>query len=181
VWEVGLDDDPGEHLHQGDLLVDVPLPVLTNRPDGAIKTKERLCMVVSQCCTIERRRVVQVAQVLKTSRLRPESGMYQGLISDWPARPGQLFYDAMRLEPIPGFLDPPEDPTQLWTVDFRVGCTFNQEVDWLRQHFRARMTAVARRNLRMRLGGHYARATTEDRRLLDDGGDWSDLADAPEW
>ncbi len=173
------------HLRQGDLLADVPLPTLHDAPDviqgrANFKIRTRHCVVVSQCCTVAQRKSVQVAWVNKTSPLRPEHPVYQGLISEWPAHPGAIFYDGMRLEPLVDVLEPLGD-TRLWFADFRTGVTFANDPSWLLSHLRARMTVVARRTLRLRLAGFYARATREDRAELEAAGEWSGFGDAPPW
>lgn len=183
-----LSDPPNTdgHLHQGDLLTEVPLPVLTKKFDKArdgawqVKVKVCTCVVISQCCTIEQRGAIQLARVVKSKPLPPTHPTYQSLRSEWPAAPGQLMYDAMRLAPYPDVLDELEEG-QLWYADFRTGVTFTDDSVWLREHLRARMTPVARRNLRVRLVAFYGRSTVEDRAELDVAGEWSGLGDAPSW
>ncbi len=185
MWEATLPPEDA-NLRQGDLLKEVPLPNISKSPEiesngrPNFKIKKRTCLVVSQCCTVQERRVVQVASVHKTMPLAPESPLYQALRSDWPAREGQLMYDAMRLDPVAGVLDPP-DEGQLWVAEFRTGLTFTENPVWLRAHRVARMTVIARRSLRLRLAGFYSRPTDEDRAELDDVGEWSGLSDAPPW
>jgi hypothetical protein len=185
VWIVDL-ENPGDHLKQGDLLKEVPLPMLSKKPAAEgdrwnIKFPSSPCLVISQCCTVEQKRVVQVAKILKTREgMDPTHPTYQALLSEWPAREGELMYDAMRLDPMGSAL-PELDGGRFWYADFRTGSTFTADPAWLKEHFQARMTAVSRRNLRMRLAGFYTRTTADDRAELEAGGEWSDLADAPPW
>jgi mRNA-degrading endonuclease toxin of MazEF toxin-antitoxin module len=171
-------------LRQGDLLSAVVLPALSGElkiVEGqvSVSAKTRPCLVVSQCCTIEQRRVVQVAPVSRTRRLNAEHSMYQALMSEWPVTAGKLMYDAIRLDPVEGVLPP--EPDRLWIADFRGGVTFMGDPVWLKEHLRARMTSVARRNLRLRLAGFYSRPTGEDQEELESAGEWSGLGDAPPW
>lgn len=176
-----------ENLRQGDLLVDVPVPILGLKPETTssgqtnLKIKLKHCLVVSQCCTIERRGVVQLAFVVKTSQMDPSHPMWQALHSNWPARQGDLMYDAIRLDPpVSGALAELET-NRLWMADFRTGVTFTNDPRWLRAHLRARMDAVARRSLRMRLAAFYSRSTDGDRSELDGIGEWADAETAPDW
>lgn len=185
MWTVDL-DEPGDHLKQGDLLTEVPLPMLSKEPQMKgdrwnIKYPTSPCLVLSQCCTVAQKLVVQVAKIIKTPEgMAPEHPTYQALLSEWPAREGELMYDAMRLDHV-GTALPELEPGRFWYADFRTGSTFTANPAWLRDHFKARMTVVARRNLRMRLAGFYSRTTDADRAELEAGGEWVDLNDAPKW
>jgi hypothetical protein len=145
----------------------------------SVSAKARPCLVLSQCCTIEQRQVVQIAPVVRTAPLKPEHPVYQALMSEWPMTSGKLMYDGMRLDPIEAVL--PELPNRLWMADFRQGVTFTDNPLWLKEHLCARMTPLSRRNLRIRLAGFYSRPTDEDRQALDVAGDWIGLGDAPPW
>lgn len=177
--------EPVDHLKQGDLLVEVPLPSFSKRPERDatgkwnLKLPSTTCLVVSQDCTVAQRSVVQVVNVYKTAALAPTHPMFQALRSDWPAAPGALMYDAMRLDPLEPML-PALDEGRLWFADFRTGVTFTNAF-WLVEHLRGRMTVVAKRNLRMRLGAFYARPTEEDRAELAETGEWAGFGDAPVW
>jgi hypothetical protein len=152
-------------------------------PDGRwnIKFPSVPCLVLGQCCTVEQKRVVQVAKLLKSPEGMPATHpTYQALLSEWPAREGALIYDAMRVDPFGDVLPPPGEG-RFWYADFRTGATFVSDPRWLHEHFRARMTVVARRNLRVRLGAFYARPTHEDREELEGLGEWSGPGDAPAW
>jgi hypothetical protein len=165
-------------------LADVPFPMdggPAELKDGFLKLKAKLrpCVVLSHCCTVAQRKVVELAAVLKTRPLDPSHLVYQGLISEWPARDGLVFYDAMRLDPVIGVLDVLEQG-RLWHVDFNSGLTWTNNPYWLRQHRRARMTPEARRNLRLRLAGYYSRTEESDKKILDAIGEFSGLGDWPQ-
>lgn len=183
VWEEGV-PDPEELLRQGDLISEVPFPVLKASPDikdtwSQVKWKRYPGVVVSQCCTTQQRRVAEIAAVVRTAPLSPEHGVVKGLTSGWPATEGAVFYDGMLLEPVGGVVAEVEGG-RYPHVAFRTRVTFTDDLAWLQQVRVARMTPVGRRNLRLRLGAWYARTEEQDAIELDGSGEFRGLHDQPD-
>jgi hypothetical protein len=183
VWEPGV-PEPTELLRQGDLISGVPFPIFKVEPEikdtwSQVKWKTYPGVVVSQCCTTQQRKVAEVAAVVRTAPLAVDHGMVVGLTSGWPAEAGAVFYDGMLLEQV-GEVVPPVEGGRYPHAAFRTRVTFTDDLEWIQQRRVARMTAVARRNLRLRLGAWYARTEEQDAIELAAASEFQGFHDQPD-
>ena len=177
---------PEDLLRQGDLILNVPFPVLKVEPEidpnhntAVVRMIRRPAIVVSQCCTTQNRSVAELAAVVRTGKISADSPMVRGLMQPYPAKSGQVFYDGMWLEPLGSVVPGERAEGRYHHISFAHRVTFNGDLTWLQIKRAARMTPVGRRDLRMRLGAWYSRVEAEDEKLLKHAGEIAGFADMP--
>ena len=167
----GVIDD----LRQGDILGDVALlkparlPLDITRPAGAEPARGHTApvavevgdfMVLSQCCIIEQDKKIVVAPIRKLSKQTDEDiAIY---FADHTA--DRYAVRAHGLMPVGERFSSTVDG-ELWVADLTSQVTVTPPKP-LVDHFIARMTVPARRDLRLRLAAFWSRAEPEDEKLL---------------
>lgn len=180
MWE-RAELDAEEELRQGDLLMDLLLPVpelpvalirAGASPQAAFeqavsKAKKRHFLVVSQCCTIANGPAVAIAPLSQTQMLEPE----QRRSYEWETREQaddtslRLAFSAMRVLPLDGILDDPEGG-RIRIVNFEEVVSYKGRREELKAARVARMTPAGRRALRTRLMYFWGREAREDAEQL---------------
>lgn len=167
-----LSEAPAEalNLRQGDLLQDVPFPTLADEPSiaqgvVALPARVRDALVVSQCCTIENQRSVALAPLLTMDRRKQREDHLSRLQQQEPPADGGAFLARLLLlEPVAG-LDAKDH--HLKVADLTKIVTFTGgEHAWLQARRIARMSAVGRRRLRIRLAAFWTRVEADDEEEL---------------
>jgi hypothetical protein len=173
--------DANEELRQGDLTQGFVFPRLKlpflavqplsgpgketpqeEAPQLVVESKRGLHLVVSQCCTIENRRIVALAPVTWTPPLLPR--LREALLADDPPEEGDdegaYATDMFMLEPVAGVIEAREN--QFSVVDLNQIASFSGFYQVLRGLRVARMTPQARLRLRTKLAYYWSRAEKSD-------------------
>jgi len=161
VWSEKLpaDDDP---LRQGDLLVGItvpdlrlPVPFFAIGQQTATTTPAKVsnAIVISQCCDNEKNDYVVVAPVGRLGNLKKHQ--LRALLNPEPVWDGdsltEYALEDFHVESREGLLDDPGEDRYL-VAKLHRSATFHGDCSVLIQNRRARMTVVARRLLRIKLG-----------------------------
>jgi hypothetical protein len=172
VWEPNP-PDVTDSLRQGDLVADVCFMQVRSRPEidgngrASIKIRVRQGVVITPCCTITQKGVVELAEVQGTRDIDPSEDFYRGMMNtSWPPETGTpIVYDGFPLVSIPGVLEP-KTHQAIRYASFLSTASFEGDISWLRTARLARMTPEARRDLRVRLSLYWGRAEPEDADIL---------------
>lgn len=163
-----------DDLRQGDLVSLAPMPTwpaaLLDEPtqtQATVNLKWRHAVVVSQCCTIEQHRFVQLACVREIRQSDSDREAYHALRSTWPPAAGQPYHGYFHaLEAHPSLVAKKQD--HLFVIDLtRQVILTDALADRLATRRVARMTAESRRHLRFRLMYFYGRTEPDDAQELD--------------
>lgn len=176
--------DPDDDLRQGDLIQGfyapkLKLPLTMTVTGGQVPGendfamaklgRQKYLLVVSQCCTLENDRVVSVAPVESSKPLSPElREVYAN--PKLPQDDGDLgyMYSAHLIESYSGEHPPPLDGGRVNIANFLSIQTYSGDISELQARRVARMTVLARRDLRRKLAAFWGRAEAEDRKALED-------------
>ena len=171
MWLDSLPDD-NDPLRQGDLLINITLPKLEPHIPLLYVQQQRLTtvpamtsnvIVISQCCDNYESRYAVVARVGYLGNLQdryvqalknPEPLWDRTALSGYTPR-------EFLIEPIPGILDDPGENRYL-VAKLHQSATFSGDCTPLLKTRRARMTAEARRLLRIKLGVLWGRVEEDD-------------------
>jgi hypothetical protein len=171
-----------DDLRQGDLLAKMflprtRLPLSIARPPGVEPSENqhaliqlgrpRYFLVVSQCCTVENDKVAAIAPIKSTAVLHED--VYDAHFSSTPPQsdeqPGYVFA-AHAIEPFLALHPPPVFGSRLLVADFLEIHTYSGNLTVFQEQRIARMTPVARRDLRSRLMAFWGRAEDGDKEAL---------------
>lgn len=168
---------PDSSLRQGDLLVDVPRPILRlpvkvadfleNQPMTVVQVETGPALVISHCCTNENSKHVAVASVRRRGGLRPHERT--GLLKDEPdIVDGALHNYTLDSFALKAYSDVLEslDEDHFWVAELSRMTSFVGDDASLRKLRRAHMEPEERRLLRIKLAYRWARAEEGDAQHL---------------
>ncbi len=176
MWlsEIPVPDSP---LRQGDLLVDVPRPILRlpvkaenfleNQPMTVVPVETGPAIVISQCCTNENSKHVVIASVRRRGGLQPHERA--ALLKDEPdIVDGALHNYTLDSFALKAYADVLEslDEDHFWVAELSRMTAFVGDDTSLKDLRRAQMEPEERRLLRIKLAHRWARPEESDAQHL---------------
>jgi hypothetical protein len=177
VWEDELPAESDE-LRQGDLIRGITFPKretvrLTDVGIQAEMRPDRYAVVLDRCCTVEQRGTVMLAEVRHMGRPREGTRYLNGLLADSNTPPSAELRPALYVHLLEPHAEMPVRRGDMAVIDLlnRVSLILPEdERRELRLKRIARMTPLARAQLRWKLIGHFGRADDEDSLWLHEHG-----------